>query len=81
MFTPEERAHLRSDLLERAACDCRISGAAITGSATTGREDRWSDIDLALGVVDAAELPNCRMSSPIGLRECTISIRPCIILT
>jgi hypothetical protein len=58
MFTPEDRARLRSDLLECAAGDRRISGAAITGSAAAEREDRWSDIDLAFGVADAAELPN-----------------------
>ena len=58
MFTPEERARLRSDLLDHASRDSRISGAAITGSAAEEREDRWSDIDLAFGVFDAAELPN-----------------------
>src|ERR1035438_8881908 len=58
MFTPEERARLRSDLLAYAASDQRISGAAITGSAAAAREDRWSDIDLAFGVGDTAELPN-----------------------
>jgi predicted nucleotidyltransferase len=58
MFTPEERAHLRSDLLDYASRDSRISGAAITGSAAEEREDPWSDIDLAFGVFDAAELPN-----------------------
>jgi hypothetical protein len=58
MFTLEERTRLRSLLLEYAAGDHRISGAAITGSAAGEREDRWSDIDLAFGVVDAAELPN-----------------------
>jgi hypothetical protein len=57
MFTPDERASLRSNLLEHAAGDPRISGAAITGSAAAGREDRWSDIDLAFGVGDAADLP------------------------
>ena len=56
MFTPEERARLRSELLEYAASDHRLSGAAITGSAADAREDRWSDIDLAFGVSDAAEL-------------------------
>jgi hypothetical protein len=56
MFTSEERAHLRSDLLEDAARDCRISGAAITGSRAIEQEDQWSDIDLAFGVVDAAEM-------------------------
>jgi hypothetical protein len=57
MFTPEERARLRSDLLERAAGDRRIVGAAITGSAAAEREDRWSDVDLAFGVDPAGELP------------------------
>jgi hypothetical protein len=58
MFTPEERSQLRSGLLEHAAADSRISSAAITGSAAAGCEDRWSDIDLAFGVADAAALPN-----------------------
>src|ERR1700691_3292071 len=58
MFTSEERDRLRSDLLEYAAKDQRISGAAITGSAAAGREDRWSDIDLAFGVGDAGALPD-----------------------
>ena len=58
MFTPEQRGALRSDLLERAATDPRISGAAITGSAAADREDRWSDIDLAFGVADASALQN-----------------------
>ena len=57
MFTPEERARLRLALLENAAGDSRISGAAITGSAANDGEDRWSDIDLAFGVADAAALP------------------------
>lgn len=52
MFTPEDRTALRSHLLEAAAADSRISGAAITGSASQDREDRWSDIDLAFGVAD-----------------------------
>jgi hypothetical protein len=30
-----------------AYADPRITGAAATGSAVVGREDRWSDIDLA----------------------------------
>jgi hypothetical protein len=57
MFTADERERLRSGLLERAAKDQRISGAAITGSAAASREDRWSDIDLAFGVRDASALP------------------------
>jgi hypothetical protein len=58
MFTAEERDRLRCDLLEYAASDRRISGAAITGSAAGASEDRWSDIDLAFGVADAIQLPN-----------------------
>jgi hypothetical protein len=58
MFTSDERDRLRSTLLEQATKDQRISGAAITGSRAAAREDRWSDVDLAFGVQDAAELPN-----------------------
>lgn len=56
MYTPEQRSRLRSDLLKYAANDRRISGAAITGSAAADREDGWSDIDLAFGVADIAQL-------------------------
>ena len=56
MFTPEARSQLRSNLLEYAARDERISGAAVTGSAAVDREDQWSDIDLAFGVIDVAKL-------------------------
>lgn len=56
MFTAEERARLRSELLECAANDRRISGAAITGSGAEEREDRWSDIDLAFGIVDGVQV-------------------------
>jgi len=58
MFTPDERSRLRTEMLEDAANDGRISAAAITGSAAASREDRWSDIDLAFGIGNAAELPN-----------------------
>ena len=58
MFTAEERERLRTDLLEHATRDQRITGAAITGSAAGGREDRWSDIDLAFAVGDAGEMRN-----------------------
>jgi hypothetical protein len=57
VFTSEDRLRLRTELLEYAALDRRISGAALTGSAATDQEDRWSDIDLAFGVADAAALP------------------------
>lgn len=56
MFTPVERERLRSVLIELARGDDRITGGAITGSASLGQEDTWSDIDLAFGVRKASEI-------------------------
>ncbi|MGH3998003.1 MAG: nucleotidyltransferase domain-containing protein [Pseudonocardiaceae bacterium] len=56
MFTPEERERLREELISAAYADTRITGAAITGSAAVGREDQWSDIDLAWCVAADADL-------------------------
>jgi predicted nucleotidyltransferase len=56
MFTPEERDRLRAALVSVAQADARITGAALTGSAALGAEDRWSDIDLALGLAADADL-------------------------
>ena len=56
MFTVEARTRLQEGLLATARADDRITGAAITGSGAVGRSDEWSDIDLAFGVRDAAEL-------------------------
>lgn len=39
-----------------ARADDRITGAALTGSTSVGRDDRWSDIDLAVSVAAAADL-------------------------
>jgi hypothetical protein len=47
---------VRSELITAARADRRITGVALTGSASVGREDRWSDIDLAFGVGDASEI-------------------------
>jgi hypothetical protein len=47
---------VRADLIAAARADERISGVALTGSASLGREDRWSDIDLAFGVREASEM-------------------------
>ncbi len=58
MFTPEYRGRLRSELLEYAARDARLSGGAVTGSAAMDREDRWSDIDLAFGVAEQSHVPD-----------------------
>ena len=48
MFTEQEREHIRQELVSAAAGDARIVGAAHLGSAALGRQDQWSDIDLAL---------------------------------
>jgi hypothetical protein len=56
VFTPEERTRLRDALVARARADERITGAALTGSASRDAEDRWSDIDLALGVAAGADI-------------------------
>ena len=50
MFTVEERAQVRDQLLARAQADGAIAGAAFTGSAGAGQGDRWSDTDLVLAV-------------------------------
>ena len=54
VFTVEERERLRESLVATARNDERIVGAAHTGSAALGREDRWSDIDLAVSVAAGA---------------------------
>jgi hypothetical protein len=52
VFTPEQRENIRAEIIEAAKADQRICGGAITGSAAIGRQDQWSDIDLAFGVRD-----------------------------
>jgi predicted nucleotidyltransferase len=52
VFKAKDRDRIRAHLLDRARADPRITGAAITGSASRGAEDRWSDIDLFFGVAD-----------------------------
>jgi hypothetical protein len=46
---------VRADLIAAAHADERLTGVALTGSASLGREDRWSDIDLAFGVREASD--------------------------
>lgn len=54
VFTPETRERLFDTLVAKARSDDRIAAAAVVGSASVGREDRWSDIDLALGLAETA---------------------------
>jgi len=53
MFFPvEERDRVRDRLAEKASADPRIVAAAMVGSLALDEGDRWSDIDLSLGVSD-----------------------------
>lgn len=56
VFTPDERERLRASLVSAAYADSCITAAAVTGSAAVGREDQWSDIDLAFCVAAEADL-------------------------
>jgi predicted nucleotidyltransferase len=55
VFTPEDRERVRARLLELARDDDRVTGAAITGSAAEGGEDRWSDVDVFLGIAEGID--------------------------
>lgn len=50
MFTRQDRDRLLQQLLELAEDDRSVAAAAITGSLATGDDDRWSDVDLSLGI-------------------------------
>jgi hypothetical protein len=55
VFSSQQREQLRRELVAAAKIDARVGGAAHLGSAATGLEDRWSDIDLALCLVSDAD--------------------------
>ncbi len=55
VFSVKDRDRLRRVLISAAEADARITGVALTGSAALGKEDRWSDIDLAFGI--GADVP------------------------
>jgi hypothetical protein len=56
VFTPQERDRLRDALVAAAKTDDRIMSVALFGSAALGTADRWSDVDLTLGVAVSADL-------------------------
>jgi hypothetical protein len=56
LFTPQGRDRLRSEMLEYARYDDGIDGAALTGSGAAECEDEWSDIDLAFGIAERADV-------------------------
>jgi hypothetical protein len=56
VFAPTDRERVRDALIAAARADDRVSAAALTGSAAAGQEDRWSDVDLAISIADAARM-------------------------
>lgn len=56
MIDPVAREALRQELVALLAADPRVSGVAVTGSVARDDEDAWSDVDLACGVGDAADV-------------------------
>jgi hypothetical protein len=50
VFTVRERERVRRALLELARADPEVTGAAHVGSYVDGGGDRWSDIDINLGI-------------------------------
>ena len=56
MYSADHRERVRADLISAARADPRVTGIALTGSASVGREDRWSDIDLAFGIGQASQI-------------------------
>jgi hypothetical protein len=56
MFSERERHETQVALLDLAGADERITGVAVTGSASVGGEDRWSDIDLSFGIREGVRL-------------------------
>src|SRR3954453_11656800 len=55
VFDPDARAQVREWLLDLAHSDAHVTAAALVGSAAGGRQDQWSDIDLAVRLADEAD--------------------------
>jgi hypothetical protein len=58
VYSVARRDEVRAWLLERAATDPAIVGAAVTGSAARDAQDRWSDVDLFFGVAPGVAVPD-----------------------
>lgn len=52
MFSEKQRDHVRARILALAQTDPRVIAGALTGSMAFGGGDRWSDIDVAFGIVE-----------------------------
>lgn len=56
MYSIQERKEIQDYLIVHAKSDKRIVDAAIVGSESIGKNDKWSDIDLSFGIRDDIEL-------------------------
>jgi hypothetical protein len=54
VFSVEERGLVRERLVALARADARVVACALVGAEARGGADRWSDLDLGLGVADGA---------------------------
>ena len=50
VFTVHERDRVRDRLVELARADARVVACALVGAEARGEADRWSDVDVTLGV-------------------------------
>lgn len=55
VFTAVDRGRIRDALVAAAKADPMIGAAGLAGSSAHGREDRWSDVDLALGLAPGVD--------------------------
>jgi predicted nucleotidyltransferase len=55
LYTPDERDDVAARLLELLREDDRVAGAELSGSATSGYTDRWSDVDLFVTVAEGVD--------------------------
>ncbi len=55
-YSVEDRSRIQEFLIEHARSDPRITDAALVGSESVGKNDRWSDIDLTFGVGKKVDL-------------------------
>src|SRR5438132_13241974 len=56
MFTVEERDRVRDRLVQMSRADPRLVAGALIGSMAGGGGDRWSDLDLTVGLADGAAI-------------------------
>jgi predicted nucleotidyltransferase len=56
VFSVDERERVRDRLVAKARSDPRVVSSALVGADARGEVDRWSDIDLTMGVGEGASV-------------------------